>query len=440
MKTKFMAVGILIAFVFVIPTPQGSATIYIGSDTVLTADIYDKVVITADGITLDCDGYSIIGSGWHTGILLDNRNNVTIKNCVVENFMYGMEIIASSNNTISNNIVSNNDYGIYLYSSSSNTISNNNASNNDYGIHLFLSSNDNTISNNDIYSSHYHGIYIGESLSNTISNNNASNNSAGIRLVLVSNNTISNNDIYLNRWAGILITSSSSNTISNNNVSNNSDGILLGTSSNNTISNNDIYSNIDEGILITSSSNDNTIYHNNIINNGMQVSTDNPSANNWHHPVLLEGNYWSDYTGTDDGSGSGKHAIAGDEIGDTLIPHPTTDYDFYPFMSPDGWLENQAEVAIVEIDDYIQDIDDDAFKNNAEQRKNALSNKLEAVMALIDAGEYQDAINKLKNDIRSKCDGSLGGNPKNDWITDPDVQAELCAMIDALIAYLETLP
>ncbi len=52
---------------------------------------------------------------------------------------------------------------------------------------------------------------------------------------------------------------------------------------------------------------------------------------------------------------------------------------------------------------------------------------------------YEEAIDKLKHDIRPKCDGSLGGNPRNDWITDPETQQELCAMIDALIAFLEML-
>jgi len=47
---------------------------------------------------------------------------------------------------------------------------------------------------------------------------------------------------------------------------------------------------------------------------------------------LLEGNYWSDYSGADDGSGSGKHATSGDNIGDTEIPHPGTNYDNYPLM------------------------------------------------------------------------------------------------------------
>jgi Tol biopolymer transport system component len=97
------------------------------------------------------------------------------------------------------------------------------------------------------------------------------------------------------------------------------------------------------------------------------------------------------------------------------------------------------EEAITTVDDNIQDLPDDAFKINPDQRKNALSEKLDEVNGLIEAGEYQEAIEKLQNDIRAKADGHVDGNPVNDWITDPDEQQELCMMIDYLIAYLETL-
>jgi len=55
----------------------------------------------------------------------------------------------------------------------------------------------------------------------------------------------------------------------------------------------------------------------------------------------LEGNYWSDYPGVDDGSGTGKHAIADDFIGDTDIPWPEPGYDYYPLMSP--WFADPVE-------------------------------------------------------------------------------------------------
>ncbi|UCE73610.1 MAG: right-handed parallel beta-helix repeat-containing protein [Methanomassiliicoccales archaeon] len=100
-----------------------------------------------------------------------------------------------------------------------------------------------------------------------------------------------------------------------------------------------VISNNDVGIKLEFSEN-NLFYHNNFIDNTVQAQDDAPGDNDWHHPTLLEGNYWSDYTGVDDGSGVGKHADQGDGIGDTLIPHPTTDYDFYPLVHPWGSVLN----------------------------------------------------------------------------------------------------
>lgn len=88
-----------------------------------------------------------------------------------------------------------------------------------------------------------------------------------------------------------------------------------------------------------------------------------------------------------------------------------------------------------DIDDYIQDLPDQCFKNNADQRKNAIHNKLIEVQALIDAGDYLEAYNKLIHDIIPKLDGE--GN--NDWIICPNSQIELLKMIDELIEYLEGL-
>jgi len=83
-----------------------------------------------------------------------------------------------------------------------------------------------------------------------------------------------------------------------------------------------------------------------------------------------------------------------------------------------------------DINDYIQNIPDNCFKNNPEQRKNAFENKLNAVQQMIDNGEYQDAINKLEHDIKDKVEK---------WITCPGPQQDLYNMIDELIAYLESL-
>lgn len=98
-----------------------------------------------------------------------------------------------------------------------------------------------------------------------------------------------------------------------------------------------------------------------------------------------------------------------------------------------------VEEAIAQIRAYIQEAPDTAFKSPAAQRKNALDNKLVSILGMVRASEYQEAIEKLWSDIRSKADGSLGGAKNNGWITDPKTQSALCGMLDDLIVYLETL-
>jgi len=96
-----------------------------------------------------------------------------------------------------------------------------------------------------------------------------------------------------------------------------------------------------------------------------------------------------------------------------------------------------AEEALDFINDYIQDLAESSFRGPAAQRANSLSNKLEEVKNILDSDDPMGAVNKLINDIRDKMDGSLGGNPRNDWIVDAEAQADLCLMIDELVAYVE---
>ena len=204
--------------------------------------------------------------------------------------------------------------GIYLYEADYCNITYNNATNNEYGIYLDSSSNSNVIGDT-ANNNRWYGIYLSSSSNNSIINNTANNN----------------------QDTGIYLSSSRSNKIIGNTANNNGYGLSLYTSSNTSIASNTLLLNLFYGIYLYSSSS-NTIFHNNLVNRATNARDNNPASNDWYHPVLLEGNYWSDYTGLDDGSGTGKHAIAGDNIGDTSIPHPDMDYDEYPFMHPDGWL------------------------------------------------------------------------------------------------------
>ena len=266
-----------------------------------TDNIYDEIVVERDNIVIDGGGYTLQGAGSGRGIDLTGRSNVTIRNTEIRSF----------------------GSCIWLEGSSNNTVSGNNMTNNGGGIPVIHSSNYNSLSGNNITGNSWSGIEVGASSNyNSVCDNTIADNGDGIQVY----------------W------SSNYNTISRNSITGNGDGITIyGTASYNTVSGNNITSNGGYGIWLRSSPN-NTIFHNNIMDNGVQAYDLSPSQNDWHHPALLEGNYWSGYPGVDDGSGSGKHAIAGDGIGDTDIPWPSTDYDFYPFVEESGWIRTMLTV------------------------------------------------------------------------------------------------
>ena len=79
------------------------------------------------------------------------------------------------------------------------------------------------------------------------------------------------------------------------------------------------------------------------------------------------------------------------------------------------------------------------FKNKNNQK--ALINKLDAVIATIQAGDYVDALAKLEHDLLAKTDGcaTAGAPDKNDWIGACDSQDELYPIIMQTIDYLTIL-
>lgn len=181
----------------------------------------------------------------------------------------------------------------------------------------------------------YSGIHIVRSDSNNILDNTITNNEIGIFLTFTVSNTIASNTITNNAYCGIFLDLSDSNTIAGNTFETNS-----------------------RWDIDSDHSWYNVVYHNNFMDGGGGVR-DYPlwPTNYLHHQVLLEGNYWADYGGVDDGSGTGKHAIAGDGIGDTDLSWPHGVFpemeiygDYYPFMRPNSWVDFDG--------DGIPDVDD----------------------------------------------------------------------------------
>ncbi len=110
--------------------------------------------------TFDCQGYTIDGDDTEEdyGIYLNNKQNNTIRNCVITDFRDGIYLNSSTNNNLNNNL-------------NNNTINSNTL----LGIYLWSSSN-NTLANNIVNSDGNYGIYLSSSSNNTLANNTANNN------------------------------------------------------------------------------------------------------------------------------------------------------------------------------------------------------------------------------------------------------------------------
>lgn len=131
----------------------------------------------------------------------------------------------------------------------------------------------------------------------------------------------------------------------------------------------------------------------------------------------------------------------------------TGDYRFFfgaEKVTPDGnsleffrWTEHAVYVAVAygsglsPIRSTIMLAPDNAFKSPATNRKNAFSNKLDEVENKLKEHDYRGAINKLRNDILKKMDGSNEGNKKDDWIIETTLQGRLYDLITAFIESIQ---
>jgi nitrous oxidase accessory protein len=230
-----------------------------------TTSMYSGIWIKANDAIMDSN---IITSN-EAGINTKHSNNTIISNNYFSNNWCGILQEYSNNSTIIQNICLNNTYGVNNVKSNNSIVSFNNISNDYIGISIYDNSNYNILKNNKINS----------------------NGDTGIEVMDYStNNIIIANNITFNYIAGIHFYQSSNNTVKGNKIVSNHDGISLTYSKINTILDNTITSN-NNGILLRSHSTNNSIYHNNFINNNQNAYDE--CDNIWDDGK--KGNYWSDY-------------------------------------------------------------------------------------------------------------------------------------------------
>ena len=299
------------------------------------------------GIRLETSGSSTVvnntcNNNWQ-GIKLDSSVNPTVINNTCNNGGYGIYLLNSGSSTVANNTCNDNNYGIYLLNSGSSMVTNNTCSNNIVGIELDTSVSL-TVINNTCNNNINFGIYLRESSGSTVASNTCENNDnfEGIKFYYSGSAKVENNSCSNNGEEGIILSYSNYSNVTKNTCNNNGGvGIWLLYSyysnvTNNTCNNNSYWgiglSNSDfcvitynllkenerYGIVINSVSDNCTIHYNTLVENqnlvGASQAFDDGANNTWYDTATLEGNWWSDWSGT------GNYSIDGSANSEDLYP------------------------------------------------------------------------------------------------------------------------
>ncbi len=220
-------------------------------------------------------------------VILVNCSNIIVENLTLENNYSGVSLAYTDKSTISRNLAKNNYYGVLLWSSTENSIIDNDILNNEDGISQALSNLTNIVGN-EVADSEYSGIVLEHSLNVNIEGNNITRSYFGVSLEYCSDIFLTENNIHKNHY-----------------------GIFLVLSSNN------------------------RFFHNNFVDNVIQVGADYLLlANTWDDGYPSGGNYWSDYAGADSHSGLCQNETGFDWIGDLPYEIDQNNTDHYPLMQP----------------------------------------------------------------------------------------------------------
>jgi len=282
----------------------------------LTQDVNSIVTcfaITAENITLDCQGYKInYSSNGESNVygIYSEYDNTSVKNCVIVEGLsnssnnYAVYYNGVDNGVIYNNIITtsgNNGHGIVLLSSSINTVSNNTITpfgNDSRGIYAYGSSSFNGISDNTVTISGYGslvGIYLSEGDNNIVEKNFITITSSGDWSYAIECDSGSNNNIF------------SLNTITTS--SNNGGGFIFYNSLNNTISSNSIITSGNSSFYSFGFNDANgSLIYNNLVNSTsispnlesvieFWNTTKQLGSRIYSDGIYIGGNYWTNPTG-----------------------------------------------------------------------------------------------------------------------------------------------
>lgn len=181
------------------------------------------LAIKANNITLDCNGFSVTGSGEWSGIYLESVVGVTVKNCIVEKFRIGINDGNGNMNTFERNTARYNvDTGFLITANGDNIIHNTALENGASGIGVIGSNNN--INYNRADSNNENGIVLfGDGANYAFKNLSQKNKNSGILINNSDLNHLIKNRVNSNLEDGILVLANSNeNVLSANNAEFNS--------------------------------------------------------------------------------------------------------------------------------------------------------------------------------------------------------------------------
>lgn len=220
----------------------------------------DGLLIYNDGVTLDCAGRTIEGPGVYNGIMA-NAAGVTIRNCVIRNFINGIFLNGTNQSSVTGNTVfENSRAGIFLNISTGNIMEGN----------AVYDNNDGT------------GIWAIGGTGNVYVRNSASRNGRGIAVANTGNARIENNTAGHNSRYGIYLSGATNSLLLNNTAEMN--GIygiyLIRDSDNSRIELNTVTGSMESGLVIDSSSSSGILMLQNTVcsSSGIDISVASPSG------------------------------------------------------------------------------------------------------------------------------------------------------------------
>jgi len=306
-----------------------------GSPSVL--DACGIRVNSSDGILL---GNAICGNNW--GICFESAHCTAVSSNLLFNNSYGLYSTLSNNLRIERNEISNCSTGVYLSGANYGNVELNTITDCAGSAVLCRDGYECTFTSNILQNDGF-GFWLDPTSYSLVANNSIlSCRSVGIRMHGYSVSDIFVNNTLVGNGEGFFFHDTARSVISRNLLYENDRAFALyGGSSIGDMrlefSYNDVVNNT-MGVWLTKLQDSSRFSRNNFINNSIHVTSEDPplvpSIIRWNDTYPNCGNYWSNYSGTDQLGGMAQNETGSDGIGDA--PHAVNgkNIDHYPLMAP----------------------------------------------------------------------------------------------------------